>query len=130
MQFHKAHPNLSDAINANIQAMQAAGGVWVLEHPEYVNAEIKAEPVLPIGSIISVQTKNTRYILRKTGVESFNIQGHPKYCPTPTTCNIHGSTWGGSMLRVGWIGRGMHMEFSLKEHGTLSTSEIQEISLP
>ena len=126
MTFHEPHPNLSDSINTNIQAMQIAGGVWVLDHPDYVNAEIKAEPVLPIGRTLSVKTGNTNYTIHKTGANTFTIAGNPKICPVPVECRIHGCTWGGSMIRGGWIGRGMHLEFSI-DRDTFTTSPIQEI---
>jgi hypothetical protein len=63
---------------------------------------------LPPGTIILAETRNSIYeieILEK-GVE---IQGG-KYFPKPTSIPFHGSTWGGSMLKVGWIGYDMHME--------------------
>ena len=128
MNFHVPHPNLSDEINANLQSMQVAGGVWVLDHSECVNAEIKAEPVLPVGATLAVTTRNTRYVIHKTDADTFTIEGHPKYCPVPVKCHIHGSTWGGSMLRMGWIGRGMHLEYSVPD-GTVTTTTIEEIEV-
>ena len=121
MNLPAPHPNLTQAINDNIQKMLIDGGVWVLNHWEGCNAEIKAQPVLPVGRVLIVQTQNTRYRIIKTGDETFTIQGHP--------CRIHGSTWGGSMLRVGWIGRGMHLEYSLlgNSRGAYITSRIMEI---
>jgi hypothetical protein len=41
---------------------------------------------------------------------------------------IAGSTWGGSMLKVRFIGRGMHLEFHHPAYSTpIVTSPIQEI---
>ena len=41
---------------------------------------------------------------------------------------IAGSTWGGSMLKVRFIGRGMHLEFRHPGYPTpIVTSIIQEI---
>ena len=34
------------------------------------------------------QTKNTLYTLVDLGDGAFTIQGHPKYCPVPTRCNL------------------------------------------
>jgi hypothetical protein len=56
------------------------------------------------------------------------ISGHPLYCPQPVPVTITGSTWGGSMLKVRYIGRGMHLEFHHPEyHMPIVTSPIQEI---
>ena len=56
------------------------------------------------------------------------ISGHPQYCPEPVQVAISGSTWGGSMLKQRFIGRGMHLEFCHPEYRTpIVTSKIQEI---
>ncbi len=81
-----------------------------------------------VGKTLLVQTKNTLYTIRKTGEESYTIEGSARFCPIPTECNIHGSTWGGSMLKVNFIGRGMRMEFSTKIHHTITTTTIQEVT--
>ncbi|MDE2105471.1 MAG: hypothetical protein KGL39_50050 [Patescibacteria group bacterium] len=123
------HPNLSDQINNQIAESELNGGVWINPHPEHVNAEIKAQPVLPIGSMLRVRTKNTLYTVIKLGEQKFAIHGHHTYCPVPTLCKIHGSTFGGAMLKIGFIGRGMHLEFSVAGFPyAINTTEIQEIT--
>lgn len=122
------HPNLSAEINEAMTKSEIEGGVWVLDHPDFVLAEIKAQPVLPVGSTLEVQTRNTLYTIKKTGPKTFTFQGHPKYCPEPVEGSIAGSTFGGSMLKMGYIGRGMHLEFNLKGSvGLLVTSQILDI---
>jgi len=50
------------------------------------------------------------------------------FCPEPVLVSIHGSTWGGSMLKEHFIGRGMHLEFHHPEYAMpIITSAIQEI---
>jgi hypothetical protein len=50
------------------------------------------------------------------------------FCPRPVLIIIHGSTWGGSMLKRRFIGRGMHLEFRHPDYSTpILTSPIQEI---
>lgn len=115
-----SHPNLTPEINRAIAQSEIEGGVFL-------------ESLKP-GTILKVQTKNTLYIIQKTGDTPavYLIMGHPRYCPTPSPTTIIGSTWGGSMLKVGFIGRGMRMEFSDPRYcaprGTITTSEIQEIT--
>ena len=59
------------------------------------------------------------------------ISGHPQYCPEPVQVTIAGSTWGGSMLKVRFIGRGMHLEFHHPAYSApIITSAIQEIFEP
>lgn len=108
------HPHLSDAINHNIAKSEIDGGVFLDR--------------LPTPSTLKIQTRNTLYTLRKTA-GGITLQGHAKYCPEPTKAYVSGSTWGGSMLKVGFVGRGMRLEFSTDRHpGRIVTSEIQEVT--
>ena len=40
----------------------------------------------------------------------------------PTLAYLSGSTWGGSMLRMGWIGHQMHMEVVFKKEKLVTTN--------
>ena len=55
------------------------------------------------------------------------IWGHPQYCPEPVPVRIKGSTWGGSMLKLRFIGRGMRLEFRHPVFRTILTSRIVDI---
>jgi len=110
----RPHPNLSDEVNRHLVQSQIEGGVRV-------------EDLVP-GSWLQVKTQNTCYrILILLGAMAL-ITGHPLFCPRPVLITIHGSTWGGSMLKVRFIGRGMHLEFHHPDYSTpIVTSPIQEI---
>ena len=110
----RPHPNLSDEVNSHLVQSQIEGGVRV-------------EDLVP-GSWLQVKTQNTCYrILILFGAMAL-ITGHPLFCPRPVLITIHGSTWGGSMLKVRFIGRGMHLEFHHPHYSTpIVTSVIQEI---
>ncbi len=107
------HPHLSDEINHNICQSEIDGGVF-LRH-------------LPAGSLLEVETQNRRYVLENQGDGKALIAGHPEFCPQPVLVEVHGSTWGGSMLKMGFLGRGMRLEFRHPAHGIIHTSLIQEI---
>lgn len=110
------HPNLSEEINANIAQSEIEGGVFIDK--------------LPVGAVLHVRTQNTSYTVEKRE-DGMYISGHAKYCPEPMKTAIVGSTWGGSMLKAGFIGRGMHLEFTDPRYGrrgTVTTSEIKEIT--
>jgi hypothetical protein len=120
------HPNLSDGINNAIMEQEMLGGVW-LTKPE--GELVKDEPYLATGKTLHVQTKNTLYVIEKRGKDEFYISGSAKYCPKPVRCTIHGSNFGGSMMQLSYVGRGMYMEFSIEDHpSTIITSQIQEIT--
>lgn len=109
------HPNLSDEINRNIAQSEADGGV-----------SLKS---LAVGKALLVQTKNTLYRIEKRGESEFYISGNQRFCPEPTKTSIHGSTWGGSMLKVGFVGIGMRLEFSVEGHRAITTSVISSVGL-
>ena len=82
---------------------------------------------LPAGSELEVRTENRSYRLEIVEGGGARISGHPIFCPRPVRVHIHGSSWGGSMLKVAYIGRGMHLEFYHPEFQTITTSRIVDI---
>jgi len=82
---------------------------------------------LNIGDVIALNTKHRSYAFENRGNGQILISGHPKYCPQPVLVELNGSTWGGPMMKVGFIGRGMLLEFRHPIHGIIRTSPIQEI---
>ncbi|MEX2303654.1 MAG: hypothetical protein WD733_22110 [Bryobacterales bacterium] len=105
--------NFSEEVNRRIIQSEIEGGVH-LEN-------------LPDGSALEVKTENRAYVLVIQGPGKALISGHPKFCPDPVLVSIHGSSWGGSMLKVAFIGRGMHLEFQHPEYQTITTSRILDI---
>lgn len=107
------HPNLSDAVNRNIILSEIEGGVHLRS--------------LRAGTVLKVQTLNHVYTIVSESDGEAWISGHPVFCPDPIRVNIHGSTWGGSMIREHFIGRGMHLEFGHPDFCAVTTSRILEI---
>ena len=112
-QLFRPHPNLADEINDAIVRSEIEGGVFL--------------DSLPPGAKLEVQTENRWYRIVNHGQGKALISGHPEFCPEPVLVGIHGSTWGGSMIKVGYLGRGMRMEFGRAPYGTIVTSRIREI---
>ena len=108
------HPNLSDEVNNNIAQSEVEGGVHLED--------------LALGSRLEVQTQHRLYTVVNCSDGWVLISGHPKYCPRPLPVRILGSNWGGSMLKMRFIGRSMHLEFKHPEYRTpIITSRIVEI---
>ena len=107
------HPNLSDEINSNVIQSEIEGGIHLrnLRH----------------GAVVEVQTCQRRYTIVNQGDGDALISGHPEYCPDPVLVKIHGSTWGGSMLKELFIGRGMHLEFRHPNFLPITTSRILDV---
>jgi hypothetical protein len=109
-----SHPNLSDEVNRNIVGSEIEGGVSLGD--------------LPPSTVLEIQTQHHRYTAVFLGESQVLISGHPEFCPEPVQVAIAGSTWGGSMLKLRYIGRGMHLEFCHPEYQTpIVTSRIQEV---
>ena len=108
------HPNLSDDVNRNIVQSEIEGGVFLED--------------LPSTTVLEIQTQNHCYTAVLVDEGSVLISGHPEYCPQPVLVAIAGSTWGGSMLKRRYVGRGMHLEFRHPDYRTpIVTSRVKEI---
>ncbi len=107
------HPGFSDEVNRNIIDSEIEGGVHLDDLGE--------------GAVLEVETQNHWYTIVNRGRGEALISGHPQYCPDPVPVRIEGSTWGGSMLKVRFIGRGMRLEFRHPTYRTILTSRIVEI---
>ena len=67
------------------------------------------------GTLILVATKNSLYKIVKSDVtDEVVIQGG-KYVSHPKLARFTGSTFGGSMIKLCWIGFGMQMEIYIPE---------------
>jgi len=116
-QLFRSHPNLSDEVNRNVVQSEIEGGVFLHN--------------LPPATVLEIQTRHHCYEVVLLGDNSALISGHPKYCPEPVRVSIEGSTWGGSMLKRRFVGRGMHLEFRHPEYQTpIVTSPVKEIREP
>jgi hypothetical protein len=108
------NPHLSDAINCNIVRSEIEGGVFLED--------------LPPWTILEIHTQHHCYTAVLVGNGEALLSGHPHFCPEPVLVAIAGSTWGGSMLKLRFVGRGMHLEFYHPNYRTpIITSPIQEI---
>lgn len=108
-----AHPNFSDEVNRNIIESEIEGGVYLDD--------------LPPSSVLSIQTNNRVYKIVVLDNDRALISGHPEFCPQPEQVRINGSTWGGSMIRTKFVGRGMHLEFEHPVYRTIITSRILDV---
>jgi hypothetical protein len=80
---------------------------------------------LPAGTTVLVITKNNLYKLVKAAERKHVIAQGGKYLLEPTEVVFTGSTFGGSMLKIGWIGYGMLMEmFLLDQNKRIKTSPV------
>ena len=82
--------------------------------------------VLP-GTVLEVTTQNRAYTILYKGWDQALISGHPVFCPEPIPVTIHGSTWGGSMIKTRYIGRGMRLEFGHPTYLPIRSSVILDV---
>lgn len=108
------HKNLHADIIRNIEESQKNGGV-----------ELKK---LAPGTRIEAQTKNSLYKITVREDDQFEIQGG-FYFPMELTSHISGSTWGGSMLKMKWLGVDMHIELWHPERGKITTTAVRTLKV-
>ena len=109
----RSSPHLCDAVNRRIVQSEIEGGVHLGD--------------LPAGAVLEVETENRSYTVEYRGLNQALISGHPVFCPEPTLVTINGSTWGGSMIKAGYIGRGMRLEFRPAECEPVTTSVVRDV---
>ncbi len=77
------------------------------------------------GQELAVETHNRCYRIVNRGEGNALISGHPTFCSEPVLVKIDGSTWGGSALKMNFIGIGMHLEFRLPDgRRSVTTSPV------
>ena len=76
------------------------------------------------GTKIIVGTVNSTYNMAIINQKEVWLQGGKKL-PKKTKGFLVGSTWGGSMLKIAWIGYDMHMEFHFNDK-ILTSSRVQK----
>lgn len=106
-------PHFSDLVQRNLIASEIEGGVDLNQ--------------LAPGSVLMIQTQNRLYKMVVLADGAAMLSGHPEFCLEPTKVRIQGSTWGGSMLKARYLGRGMHLEFEHPLHRRIITSRILDI---
>lgn len=114
---HPGEKNIDPRLLAKIKQSEKDGGVFLQD--------------IPNGHVVEVHTRTSVYTIAVMDKEKNKvvIQDNGKHLQQPTVGYLHGSTFGGSMIKVGWIGVGMHLEFQLAGGGVLTTSIIQTVDI-
>jgi len=112
-ELFNASPNLSDEINHNIIQSEIEGGVYLRD--------------LGCGTVLTIETQDWTCTLVYCEEREALVCGHPWICPSFVKVHINGSTWGGTMLKEAFIGRGMRLEFVHPRYGLCLTSMISDI---
>jgi hypothetical protein len=84
---------------------------------------------LPPGTEVTVDTCHSRYrlVILDGSAGDALVKGGLHF-PQETTARIEGSTLGGSLLKIGWIGVGLFLELSLRDKRIL-TSRVRSITI-
>jgi hypothetical protein len=114
--------------NTNWDVLRRIGDI---ERRHIIQSEIEGGVFLqdlPQHTVLKIQTSNRCYTAEVLGPEEVLISGHPRYCPEPVQVGIVGSSWGGALLKMGFVGRGMHLEIRHPDYDVpIITSPIREI---
>jgi len=85
------------------------------------------------GTILLVETNNSYYEIEIVEGSDIKIQGGilkngDARFETPQPAQLNGSTWGGSMLKMDWIGYLMNMEVVINNK-ILLTSNVKNVEI-
>lgn len=84
---------------------------------------------LPFGTTLLVVTQNNLYKITKKHGSEVIVQGG-KYMIEPSEAVFAGSSFGGSMLKIGWIDYGLLMEFYVKKiKKNIKTSPVKAVRI-
>lgn len=79
---------------------------------------------IKLGEQVVVETKNSTYTFERIeGDRKVKIQGG-KHFPEEREATLVGSTFGGSLMKLGWIGYKMHMEIAFEDK-VVTTSPVE-----
>lgn len=81
--------------------------------------------VEPLTTLL-VRTRNSDYRITIAGDASILVQGG-RFFPELTAASFDGASCGGSLLKVGWIGLGLRMEFRVGDR-RIVTSPVSAIA--
>jgi hypothetical protein len=103
------NPHLSPEINAALASVKDMTGLFLRD--------------LPVGYEAEVRTKNTTYVLSRAGLVVGGKYGGWR---------VNGSTFGGSMIRVGWVGEGMYLELQqrMRRVATTAIRDVNVVEVP
>jgi hypothetical protein len=81
------------------------------------------------GTIVIMRTRHSRYRLEVVDAATFRmLVSGGDWFPVPTDARLVGATCGGSMLKPGWIGVGLNVEF-MRTNQRLTTSRVDAVTI-
>lgn len=84
---------------------------------------------VPVGTRISIQTKNREYLLETHGGLKAFLTGHPDHCPQPVAVYVSGARRPGSFPDRGLIRTGVAVEFRDPARGIITTSRVRTMRI-
>ena len=111
--LYQPNHNFADNVNHNVVQSEIDGGVYLRD--------------LRCGALLEIETCDWNCTMIYCGECNALVSGHARICPDWVQVQICGSTWGGSMLKEGFIGRGMCLEFLHPSYRRIVTSVIMDV---
>ena len=130
----KRRYNFRTGVNDSSTILNRRSGAWVprvatldgfaTQAADARGVDLRAvEPL----TTITIHTRNSVYRIIVTHTTSVVVQGG-HFFPDPVSARVDGSGFGGSLLKVGWIGIGFRMEIVAGDQ-RIVTSPVRDISI-
>lgn len=114
---HPGEKNIDPRLLAKIKQSEKNGGIFLKDIPD--------------NHIVEAHTQNSVYTIAVIDKEKSKvaIQGNNQHFTQPEVCYLRGSTFGGSMIKLSWIGVGMYLEANPVAGGIMTTSSIKTVKV-
>lgn len=114
---HPGERYIDPRLLAKIKQAEKDGGIFLEDIPD--------------DHIVEVHTQNSVYTIAVIDkvIRKVAVQGSNMHLLQPEVCYLRGSSFGGSMIKVGWIGVGMHFEVNLAAGGIMITSSVKTVKV-
>lgn len=114
---HPGDKHIDPRLLAKIKQSEKDGGIFLKDIPD--------------SYIVEAHTQNSVYTVAVIDKDKSKVAvlGNNKYLAQPEVCYLRGSTFGGSMIKLGWIGVGMHLEINPAVGGIITTSSIKTVKV-
>lgn len=81
------------------------------------------------GTVLTIGTRHSHYrLVVLDGARQRALVTGGAFFPASTEVRVNGATFGGSALKIGWIGLGLRLELSFGEQ-RITTSRVESIAI-
>jgi hypothetical protein len=122
------HPSHANAEGAASEKCRPIPSLYTLDAVAEELGASEGLSLLELEPLTTVVVRTSHSVYRMTVLDGTTVQLRGGAFPDDTIVRLHGSGFGGHLLRLGWIGVGLRMEFSADAKRFIS-SAVRAVSI-